>query len=162
MVGSGSFVPGPFLVGFGGMKVGMFYGAPNIIFKPSRALHIFTHRNLIACFHVKLAPRILVWIQLPYAQSWSRHCAKMMLPCMSRSVAPTLNPTGPKQEASFLQETMPCIHGPSLYVWMPAVVVAVLIAYDYECAKELSASLFLGSQKQAFLASWLWALAVYI
>ena len=51
----------------------------------------------------------------------------------------------------FLQETMPCTHGPSLYVWMSAVVGAVLIAYDYECAKEVSASLFLGSQKQAFL-----------
>ena len=60
------------------------------------------------------------------------------------------------------QETMPCTHGPSLYVWMSAVVGAVLVAYDYECAKELSASLFLGSQKQAFLASWLWALTVYI
>ena len=47
-------------------------------------------------------------------------------------------------------------------VCMPALVVAVLIAYDYECARKLSASLFLGSQKQAFLASWLWALIVYI
>ena len=45
---------------------------------------------------------------------------------------------------------------------MLALVVAVLIAYDYECARKLSASLFLGSQKQAFLASWLWALIVYI
>ena len=68
----------------------------------------------------------------------------------------------PKKGGFFLQGTMPCIHGPSLYVWMPAVVVAVLIAYDYECAKELSASLFLGSQKQTFLASWLWALTVHI
>ena len=38
-----------------------------------------------------------------------------------------------------LQETMPSIHGPFLYAWMPAVVVAVLIAYDYESAKKLSA-----------------------
>ena len=45
---------------------------------------------------------------------------------------------------------------------MPALVVAVLIAYDYECAIKLSASLFLGSQKQAFLASWLWAIIVYM
>ena len=67
-----------------------------------------------------------------------------------------------KKGGFFLQETMPCIHGPSPYVWMPAVVVAVLIAYDYECAKELSASLFLGSQKQAFLASWLSALTVCV
>ena len=47
-------------------------------------------------------------------------------------------------------------------VCMPALVVAVLIAYDYECARKLSASLFLGSQKQAFLASWLWALIVCV
>ena len=69
-----------------------------------------------------------------------------------------------KKGGFFLQETMPCIHGPSLCVCvcMPALVVAVLIAYDYECARKLSASLFLGSQKQAFLASWLWALIVYI
>ena len=39
----------------------------------------------------------------------------------------------------FLQEAMPCTHGPSLYVWMSAVVGAVLIAYDYECAKEQQA-----------------------
>ena len=45
---------------------------------------------------------------------------------------------------------------------MLALVVAVLIAYDYECGRKLSASLFLGSQNQAFLASWLWALIVYI
>ena len=44
---------------------------------------------------------------------------------------------------------------------MLALVVAVLIAYDYECGRKLSASLFLGSQNQAFLASWLWALIVY-
>ena len=60
--------------------------------------------NLIAGFHVKLAPRILVWIPLPHAQSWSRHCAKTMLPCMSRRVAPTLNATGPKKEASFCKK----------------------------------------------------------
>ena len=69
-----------------------------------------------------------------------------------------------KKGGFFLQETMPCIHGPSLCVCvcMPALVVAVLIAYDYECARKLSASLFLGSQKQAFLASWLWALIVRV
>ena len=54
-----------------------------------------------------------------------------------------------KKGGFFLQKTMPCIHGPSLCVCvcMPALVVAVLIAYDYECARKLSASLFLGSQK---------------
>ena len=66
-----------------------------------------------------------------------------------------------KKGGFFLQETMPCIHGPSLCVCMLALVVAVLIAYDYECGRKLSASLFLGSQNQAFLASWLWALIVY-
>ena len=30
---------------------------------------------------------------------------------------------------------------------MPALVVAVLIAYDYECARKLSASLFFGVSK---------------
>ena len=67
-----------------------------------------------------------------------------------------------KKGGFFLQETMPCIHGPSLCVCvcMLALVVAVLIAYDSECGRKLSASLFLGSQNQAFLASWLWALIV--
>ena len=86
-----------------------------------------------------------------------------MLPCMSRRVAPTLNTTGPKKEASFCKK--PCLASMdplSVCVCMPALVVAVLIAYDYECARKLSASLFLGSQKQAFLASWLWALIVYL
>ena len=44
---------------------------------------------------------------------------------------------------------------------MPAVVVVVLIACDYECARKLSANLFLGSQKQAFLASW-YAIYIYM
>ena len=55
----------------------------------------------------------------------------------------------------------------ALHPWTLSICVdvcsrigAVLIAYDYECEKEQSASLFLGSQKQAFLASWLWALTV--
>ena len=54
------------------------------------------------------------------------------------------------------------LHPCFLSVCMPALVVAVLIAYDSECARKLSASLFLGSQKQAFPASRLWALIVYI
>ena len=86
-----------------------------------------------------------------------------MLPCMSRRVAPTLNATGPKKEASFCKK--PCLASMdplSVCVCMLALVVAVLIAYDYECGRKLSASLFLGSQNQAFLASWLWALIVYI
>ena len=47
----------------------------------------------------------------------------------------------------FLQETMPCTHGPSLYVWMSAVVGAVLIAYDHECAKELCQQACFGGLK---------------
>ena len=85
-----------------------------------------------------------------------------MLPCMSRRVAPTLNATGPKKEASFCKK--PCLASMDplcVCVCMLALVVAVLIAYDFECARKLSASLFLGSQKQAFLASWLWALIVH-
>ncbi len=84
-----------------------------------------------------------------------------MLPCMSRRVAPTLNATGPKKEASFCKK--PCLASMdplSVCVCMLALVVAVLIAYDSECGRKLSASLFLGSQNQAFLASWLWALIV--
>ena len=42
-----------------------------------------------------------------YVQSWPRHCAKMMLPCMFRGVAPTLNATAPKKEASFCKK--PCL-----------------------------------------------------
>ena len=163
MVGNGSFVPRPFLVGSGGMKVGMSMMHLTLfstLTVPSPYIHA---PNLIAGFHVKLVPRIFVWIPLPHAQSWSRHCAKMMLPCMSRRVAPTLNATGPKKEASFCKK--PCLASMDplcVCVCMPALVVAVLIAYDYECARKLSASLLLGSQKQAFLASWLWALIVYI
>ena len=127
MVGNGSFVPGPFLVGFGGMKVGMSIGDLTLSSKltaPSSYIHAL---NLIAGFHVKLAPRILVWIPLPNVQTWSRHSAKMLLPCMSRRVAPTLSATGPKEDASFCKK--PCLAG---------------------------------SQKQAFLASWLWALPVCV
>ena len=60
-----------------------------------------------------------------------------MLPCMSRRAAPTLNVTGPKKEASFCKK--PCLASMdplSVCVCMPALVVAVLIGYDYECVKE--------------------------
>ena len=85
-----------------------------------------------------------------------------MLPCMSRRGAPTLNATGPKKEAFFARNHALHPWTLSLCACMPPLVVAVLIAYDYECARKLSASLFLGSQKQAFLASWLWALIVCV
>ena len=86
-----------------------------------------------------------------------------MLPCMSRRVAPTLNATGPKKDASFCKKPCLASMGPlSVCVYACARGIAVLIAYDYECARKLSTSLFLGSQKQAFLASWLWALIVCV
>ena len=94
MVGNGIFVPVSFLVGFGGMKVGMSMVHLTLFWTSLQA-------------SVKLAPRKLVWIPLPHVQSWSRHCSKMMLPCMSRRVAPTLNTTGPKKEASFCKK--PCL-----------------------------------------------------
>ena len=156
MVGNGSLVPRPFLVGFGGMKVGMSMMHLTLFSNltvPSPYIHA---PNLIA-FHVKLVPRIFVWIPLPHAQSWSRHC-ECCLVCLA--VLRRHWTQQVQKRRFFLQETMPCIHGPSLCVCMLALVVAVLIAYDYECARKLSASLFLGSQKQAFLASWLWALIV--
>ena len=117
--------------------------------------------NRIAGFHVKLVPRIFVWIPLPHAQSWSRHCecCLVCLAVLRRHWTQQVQ----KKEASFCKK--PCLASMdplSVCVCMPALVVAVLIAYDYECARKLSASLFLGSQKQAFLASWLWALIVYI
>ena len=149
-------VPG----GLWGHESGHVYDAPNIIFKPYRALPLY--------------PRTEPHCRLPCQTSAKNirlnsiaTCAIMvqtlwMLPCMSRRAAPTLNATGPKKEASFCKK--PCLASMdplSVCVCMPALVVAVLMAYDYECARKLSASLFLGSQKQAFLASWLWALIVY-
>ena len=74
MVGNAFFVPGPFLVGFGGMKVGMSMMHLTLFSNltvPSPYIHA---PNRIAGFHVKLVPRIFVWIPLPHAQSWSRHC----------------------------------------------------------------------------------------
>ena len=150
-------VPG----GLWGHESGHVYDAPNIIFKPYRALPLY--------------PRTEPHCRLPCQTSAKNirlnsiaTCATMvqtlwMLPCMSRRAAPTLNATGPKKEASFCKK--PCLASMdplSVCVCMPALVVAVLIAYDYECARKLSASLFLGSQKQAFLASWLWALIVCV
>ena len=159
MVGNGSFVPRPFLVGFGGMKVGMSV-MHLTLFSNLTVNSPYIHApNLIAGFHVKLMPRIFVWIPLPHAQSWSRHC-ECCLVCLA-----VLRRywTQQVQKRRFLFARNHALHPwtLSLCVCMLALVVAVLIAYDYECARKLSASLFLGSQKQAFLASWLWALIVY-
>ena len=74
MVGNGFFVPGPFLVGFGGMKVGMSV-MHLTLFSNLTVNSPYIHApNLIAGFHVKVMPRIFVWIPVPHAQSWSRHC----------------------------------------------------------------------------------------
>ena len=151
----------PFLVGFGGMKVGMSMMHLTLFSNltvPSPYIHA---PNLIAGFHVKLVPRIFVWIPLPHAQSCSRHC-ECCLVCLA-VLRRHWNATGPKKEASFCKK--PCLASMDplcVCVCMPALVVAVLIAYDYECARKVSASLLLGSQKQAFLASWLWALIVCV
>ena len=141
MVGNGFFVPRPFLVGFGGMKVGMSMNAPNIIFKPYRALPLYPRTDCHMRNHGPDTVNVALYVS----------------PCCA-----DIERNRSKKGCFFLQETMPCIHGPSLCVCMPALVVAVLIASDYECARKLSASLFLGSQKQAFLASWLWALIVCV
>ena len=63
-------VPG----GLWGMKVGMSMMHLTLFSNltvPSPYIHA---PNRIAGFHVKLVPRIFVWIPLPHAQSWSRHC----------------------------------------------------------------------------------------
>ena len=145
-------VPG----GLWGHESGHVCDAPNIIFKPYRELPLY--------------PRTEPHCRLP-CQSNAKNvrlnssatCAIMvqtlwMLPCMSRRVAPTLNATGPKRRLLFARNHALHPWTLSLCVCMLALVVAVLIAYDYECGRKLSASLFLGSQNQAFLASWLWAL----
>ena len=105
-------------------------------------------------------PRLFVRIPLPHAQSWSRHC-ECCLVCLA---VLRRHWTQQVQKRRLLFARNHALHPwtLSLCVCMLALVVAVLIAYDYECARKLSASLFLGSQKQAFLASWLWAPIVYI
>ena len=172
-------VPG----GLWGHESGHVCDAPNIIFKPYRELPLY--------------PRTEPHCRLP-CQSNAKNvrlnssatCAIMvqtlwMLPCMSRRVAPTLNATGPKKEASFCKKpclasmdplsvcVYACTRGScvdSIWLWvrketfskpvfgvskpsisgfvavgphcvcMLAVVVAVLIAYDYDCARTLWAS----------------------
>ena len=98
-----------------GHESGHVYDAPNIIFKPYRALPLY--------------PRTEPHCRLPCQTSAKNirlnsiaTCAIMvqtlwMLPCMSRRAAPTLNARNrSKKGGFFLQETMPCIHGPSLCV----------------------------------------------
>ena len=149
-------VPG----GLWGHESGHVYDAPNIIFKPYRALPLY--------------PRTEPHCRLPCQTSAKNigldsiaTCAIMVqTPCQD-DVALYVSPccadierNRSKKEASFCKK--PCLASMDpLCVCMPALVVAVLIAYDYECARKLSASLFLGSQKQAFLASWLWALILF-
>ena len=144
-----------------GHENGHIYDTPNIIFKPYRAL---------------LYPRTEPHWRLPYQTSAKNinldsiaTCTIMVQILCQDDVAlyvssccADIERNRSKKRGFFLQETMPCIHGPSLCVCMPALVVAVLIAYNYGCARKVSASLFLGSQKQAFLASWLYGSLLYI
>ena len=150
-------VPG----GLWGHESGHVYDAPSIIFKPYRALPLSPRTEphcRLPC--QTIVPRILVWIPLPHAQSWSKHC-ECCLVCLA---VLRRHWTQQVQKRMLLFARNHALHPwtLSLCVCMPALVVAVLIAYAYECARKLSASLFLGSQKQAFLASWLWALIVII
>ena len=99
-------VPGSFFLhGWQWFFCGHVCDAPNIIFKPYRELPLY--------------PRTEPHCRLP-CQSNAKNirlnssatCAIMvqtlwMLPCMSRRVAPTLNATGPKKEASFCKK--PCL-----------------------------------------------------
>ena len=94
-------VPG----GLWGHESGYVYDAPNIIFKPYRALPLY--------------PRTEPHCRLPCQTSAKNirlnsiaTCTIMvqtlwMLPCMSRRAAPTLNATGPKKEATFCKK--PCL-----------------------------------------------------
>ena len=142
-----------------GHESGHVYDTPNIIFKPYRTLPLYPRTEphcRLPC--QTIVPRIFVWIPLPHAQSWSRHCEC----CLVCFAVLRRHWTQQVQKRRLLFAKNHALHPwtLSLCVCMPALVVAVLIAYDYECARKLSASLFLGSQKQAFLASWLWALIV--
>ena len=134
--------------------------ATNIIFKPYRALPLYArtkpHGRLPCQTSAKnVSLNSIVTCAIMVQTLCQDDVALYVSPCCA-----DIERNRSKKGSLFLQESMPCIHGPSLCVCMPALVVAVLIAYDYECARKLSASLFLGSQKQAFLASWLWALIV--
>ena len=182
MVGNGFFVPGPFLVGFGGMKVGMSV-MHLTLFSNLTVNSPYIHApNLIAGFHVKVMPRIFVWIPVPHAQSWSRHCecCLVCLAVLRRHWTQQVQ----KRRLLFARNhalhawtlslcVYACTRGScvdSIWLWvrmetfskpvfgvskpsisafvavgphcvcMLAVVVAVLIAYDYDCARTLWAS----------------------
>ena len=123
MVGSGSFFPGPFLVGFGGMKVGM------------SMVHLPLFSNLTV---PSIYSRTEHHCRLPCqtcAENLSLNsiaiCAIMAQTLCQDDVAlyvsrccADIERNSSKKGGFVLQETMPCIHGPSLNVWMPAVEVA--------------------------------------
>ena len=108
MVGNGSFVPGPFLVGFWGHESGHVYWRPNIIFKalePRCRLPCQTSaKNISLNSFAKCANMVQTLCQDVVALYVSPCCAD--IEC-NRS----------KKGRFFLQETMPCIHGPSLCVY---------------------------------------------
>ena len=103
MVRNGSFVPGPFLVGFGGMKVGMSIGDLTLSSKltvPSSYIDVSLNSFATCANMVQTLCQDVV--------------ALCVLPCCA-----DIECNRPKRGRFFLQETMPCIHGPSLCLCMP-------------------------------------------
>ena len=149
MVGSGSFVPGPFLVGFGGMKVGMSMVHLPLYFPNLTVPSIYSRTEPHCKLPCQTSAKNLSLNSIAICAIMAQTLWQDDVALVSRCCA-DIECNRSKKAAFFWQETVPCIHGPSLYVWMPAVVVAVLIAYDYECAKELSVSLFLGFKNKHF------------
>ena len=114
MVGNGSFVPGPFLVGFGGMEVGMslvhltFFSNLTV---PSRYIHAHCRlpcqtsaKNISLNFIATCAIMVQTLCQDDVALYVSPCCADIE---RNRS----------KKGGFFLQEAMPCIHVFSLCVY---------------------------------------------
>ena len=126
----------------------------SIIFKPYRALPLYSRTEPHCRLPCQTSAKNIGLNSIAT-------CA-IMVPCCA-----DIERNRSKKGDFFLQETMPCIHGPSVCVCVCACVYtctrgSCVKAYDYECAGKLSASLFLESQKQAFLASWLRALIVCV
>ena len=150
-------VPG----GLWGYESGHVYGAPTIVFKPYRALHIFTHRTSLQASMSNLRREsefeFHCHMRNHGPDTVPRWCCLVRLAVLRRHWTQQLQ----KRRLRFARNH-------ALHPWTLSKCVDAcsrssrLMAYDYECAKELSATLFLESQKQAFLTSWLWALTVCV
>ena len=79
-------VPG----GLGGMKVGMSMVHLTLFSNVYRA-SIYSRNEHQCRLPCQTSAKNLIWIPLPYAQSWSKHCAKMMLPCVNLFSAKRIN-----------------------------------------------------------------------